>query len=448
MPDWHRRSVLATGAALSAGYGFPSIGAGASESAENGVEDLPDPDLDPNPGLDEDWASYRGDAGHTRFVENGYEFDGDALEVAWSADHDGRVAVADETVYTSNADGVVALDAADGTSIWENTDVDASDPAVAGETAYFVSDAGIVALDRSDGEVRWKRDFEAAELISRHTVAYDGVYVVADGTLYALETDGSVRWKRDSVAVESPAGERESEFEFVRSPAAANGVVYAATKRTVLALEPETGTEVWRYDERYADTPSSIYANSTAVVVDWWSTVDKGLHDPYTGEMEGTIHFEPPHELALDDELYATGNYYRFDGGSIEDDEYGWSVSTAYNAGQAVISGETAYVYFGNAFGEWGDYDGELVALDKYDGSEKWTVAKADAPVGAVRAVSGETLYVDHDGELVALRERTDDEDDTDADGAPGFTTGTGIGGGALGLEWLRRRATADEPAE
>ncbi len=27
----------------------------------------------------------------------------------------------------------------------------------------------------------------------------------------------------------------------------------------------------------------------------------------------------------------------------------------------------------------------------------------------------------------------------------PGFTTGAGIAGGALGLEWLRRRASANE---
>ncbi|WP_306057873.1 outer membrane protein assembly factor BamB family protein [Natronococcus wangiae] len=546
MPDWHRRSILATGAALSAGSVLASVGVGASES-DDGV-DLPDPDLDSDPEPDEDWASYRGGPGHTGFVENGYDLDGESLEAAWSADHDGRVAVADGTVYTSNADGVVALDADDGSTVWENTDLDASDPVVADETVYLIGDE-VVALDAEDGTVRWETDFEPEDPVSRHTVAYDAVYVVADGTLSALEAgDGSVRWEIDSVTFEHWDGEEQA-YEFVRSPAAANGVVYAATEQTVLALEPETGAEVWRYDEgSYIDILQPIHANSTAVVVEW-STVEKAVHDPYTGEMERLIPFETSHDLGLDEEIYATGDHHGFYGGSIEGDEYGWDVSVAYNAGQPVISGDTVYVYFGTASGEWGDYDEQLVALDKYDGTEKWTLSEADAPVGLVRAISDGTLYVDHDGELVALREGTDDGDDEDDetddeetkddeddgddetdsdcpnedtesdcpsdgddgeeddtgdgggsggsggdeggsgddeggsgddgdegndesddgtggngddatdpedeaddtdtdDGMPGFTTGAGIVGGAVGLEWLRRRADEDEPAE
>lgn len=37
---------------------------------------------------------------------------------------------------------------------------------------------------------------------------------------------------------------------------------------------------------------------------------------------------------------------------------------------------------------------------------------------------------------------------DDDADGTPGFTTGAGILGGALGLEWLRRRSDATDSSE
>ncbi|MFC4436647.1 MULTISPECIES: hypothetical protein [Natrialbaceae] len=47
---------------------------------------------------------------------------------------------------------------------------------------------------------------------------------------------------------------------------------------------------------------------------------------------------------------------------------------------------------------------------------------------------------IDGDGD-----ETTDDEDDA-GDDVPGFTTGAGIVGGALGLEWLRRKASVDEP--
>ncbi|AGB38702.1 hypothetical protein [Natronococcus occultus] len=40
------------------------------------------------------------------------------------------------------------------------------------------------------------------------------------------------------------------------------------------------------------------------------------------------------------------------------------------------------------------------------------------------------------------------DDDTDDADGMPGFTAGAGIAGGALGLEWLRRRADDEADLE
>ncbi|MFC6763733.1 PQQ-binding-like beta-propeller repeat protein, partial [Natrinema soli] len=231
---WKRRSVLATGAALSIGTGLASMGVGASEAD---IGELPDPDR--NPGPNEDWPSYRGDPGHARYIADGHEFDGESLEVAWSVDHDGSVAVADDTVYTTTADGVVALDAADGTLVWGNADIDAGAPAVAGETVYL--DGGeIVALDRDDGGVRWESDLGPEEWTGSHTAAYDGVFVVVDGTLSALEADdGSVRWRKESAVVESGDGD-EHESGFITGTAAANGVVYAGTETGTFAFDPAT----------------------------------------------------------------------------------------------------------------------------------------------------------------------------------------------------------------
>ncbi|UTF55069.1 PQQ-binding-like beta-propeller repeat protein [Natronosalvus rutilus] len=417
MGKWQRRSFLATGAALSMGVGLASSGAGDADDSDGTSSvnaaldtDLPDPTRRPNPTMNEDWATYRGDAGQTRCIVDGHDFDGDALVPVWSADHDGSVAVADDTVYTSTADGVVALDAEDGTLVWENLDILAHDPAVAADVVCLTTDEGVVALDRSDGTVRWEASFDPADSVTRHAVAYDAAFVVVDGTLYALEVDdGSIRWERESITLESPVGP-EGSFEFSRAPAAANGVVYAATHRTVLALEPETGDEVWRNEEVYQDVESPIHANASAVVVDWWSDIDQGVHDVKTGEVKGVITSETDHEITLGEDVYITGDSFNLYGGSVEACEREWEVPCAYNIGQAVICGETIYVYFGQARGDRGDYDQELVALDKNDGTEKWAISKNDAPVGYVRAISGNTLYVDHDGELVAFREGASDD--------------------------------------
>ncbi|NUC74554.1 PQQ-binding-like beta-propeller repeat protein [Haloterrigena sp. SYSU A558-1] len=411
MEEWHRRSVLATGAALSVG-GLASIGVGASET-----DDLPNPELDPNPEMaDEDWASYRGDAGHARFIPDGYEFDGD-LEAAWTVDHDGSVAVADDTVYTTTADGVVALDAADGSLVWENTDVDAGDPAVAGEMVYL-NGGDIVAIDREDGSVRWESDLDPGERTSSHTVAYDGVFVVVDGTLYALEADdGSVRWQRDTAVVESRNGD-EQESEFTPGPAAMNGVVYAETQYGVLAFDPATGETIWQ--TWHWTGGDALYATETAVLADLPGE-ELPFYDAQTGSGLGLVG--PYSTGTLGNESVLSAGDYGYGSTSIHGDEYDWELDVTYTYGQAVISGETVYVYFWADAHNYGDrdYDQKLVALDKRDGSEKWTLSKDDAPVGHIRAISGETIYVDHDGELVALREETDaDEDGADEDGANG----------------------------
>ncbi|TYL39476.1 hypothetical protein CV102_04045 [Natronococcus pandeyae] len=427
MSEWHRRSVLATGAALSIG-GLASVGAGADGPD---VEALPDPDVDPNPETDEDWPSFNGDAGHARYVRDGHEFDGDDLEVAWSVEHGGSVAVADDTVFTTTGDGVVALDAADGSVVWKNTDVDASSPSVVGDTVYF-SGSEVVALDVSDGSVRWKSDLDPEEPehghpIHSHTVAYEAVYVVADDTLYALETDdGSVRWDSESTTIGSQNGE---EYEFDGTTAAANGVVYAAAMTSgstgvKFALEPETGAEVWRTEwEHYTGSSVQARATSAGAVLGHVSYYARHIYDPQTGETIVKATSEGI-GISLGEEIYVGGyEGTSVSGSSIDGDEYGWEHTVRRNVRRAVIGSDTVYVYFREHLTD-DTYTGELVAFDKYDGSEKWTIAKSELPVGEVRAISGDTLYVEHDDDLVALRETTDedgdesdDEDDQQDDG-------------------------------
>ncbi|QLG49725.1 PQQ-binding-like beta-propeller repeat protein [Natrinema halophilum] len=537
MRDWHRRSVLATGVGLSVGSGFASAGLGETNTTGDWVADLPDPAVKPNPAMDEDWASYAGNAGHSRYIDDGYEFDGDALEAVWSVDHAGPVAVADETVYTTTATGVVAFDATDGSLIWENADVDATTPSVVGETVYLSGDE-VVALDRSDGSVRWKTDFEADEYLSDQTVAYDGVYVVVDGTLYALEaSDGSVRWFIESVTVGSSGNGEADEYEFVTSAAAANGVVYAATAGVALALEPESGNEVWRstvnlsnraggyqYDRAQATTTGAVLGRFTynrVNVVD--AKTGAGLR---LGLSAGV-------DIALGESVYVSGDDWDLFGKSLENpSDRLWDISLLHTSARPVISDETVYVYIPDDSVPDGqsssaDYSDELVALSKRDGTEKWAVSADDVPVGMIRAISGTTIYVDrgggHDGDnkLVALRAQTarldkgsgdggraggshgnssdggngdgdtsddettgnetatgnessasenaidgdsggedeagpgggdgdgsvssDTEDADSADDVAGFTTGAGIVGGALGLEWLRRHTDPDD---
>ncbi|APX96201.1 PQQ-binding-like beta-propeller repeat protein [Natronorubrum daqingense] len=561
MAEWQRRSVLAGGVVLSIG-GLASVGAG---SDGDDTQDLPDPDVDPNPELDEDWPSSDGGPDQSRSIQATREFDGDALEAAWSVDHDGSVAVADDTVYTTSEESVLALEAADGSVVWETDDLDVSGPSVADDTVYL-SDSEVVALDRADGRVRWTTDFENGDAGSQ-TVAYDAVFVVADGTLYALETeDGSIRW-----GLESIQDEDGDEQAFIRDVAAANGVVYAVAEGyRGVALDPETGEEVWQTgiyggQEIY---PNPTRATSTGALLGG-AYYNREIIDAETGESFEYGHIDSEYvDPVLDEEMSVHGGQHALVGRSYGiDDEYSWGISIhSTQRVSTVITEETVYVYVmeGDGYPD-AEYSTELVALDRYDGTEQWVLSADDSPVGPIRALSDDTIYVDHDGELVALREElneddqsdgedgdgsegdqpdedessdeddrsdeesedgdsdgsddetetedgddeteeeggdgegtdsddddadtdTDDSDDTDADdadtdeaddadgedevddenetgdeadggnggdengdaddGTPGFTTGTGIAGGALGLEWLRRQAGTDDPEE
>ncbi|MFU8869987.1 PQQ-binding-like beta-propeller repeat protein [Natronococcus sp.] len=404
MSNRNRRSVLTAGAALSTGGLFASLGAADSDRTGQSR----DPEFDVDAVSDEDWPSYRGGPGHARFVPDGPEFDGRDLEAAWSADHDGAVAVADDTVYTATTDGVVALETEDGTTVWENDDVEATGPAVGGESVSLRGDE-IVALDRADGSVRWESDLGVEEWTGSHTVAYGAVYTVADGTLYALEADdGSVRWTTDSVGfVFSFNAFKPSSDEFTTGTAASNGLVYAGTGSGPVAFDPETGDEVWRSRRPYADgTDREIYATPDAVLVGGYSSTECGIHDAETGEFRGSASTESIHEPALGEETYFADTSHAFAAGSLEDGADDWQRAGRDSHGQGVVCGETVYVYFRTA----GDpsevpYHEELVAFDRGDGSEKWTLSRKRAPVGEIRAISGDTVYVDYEGELVALRD-------------------------------------------
>ncbi|ELY59703.1 pyrrolo-quinoline quinone beta-propeller repeat protein [Natronococcus amylolyticus DSM 10524] len=430
--------MLTTGAAFAAGGVLSSTVSGDGDADDN---DLPDPAIEPNPETNAVWPSFDGDAGHARYAADAPEFDGEALEAAWTFERaTGEAAVVDGVVYASTPDGIVALDAADGSTIWENTDVDANRPSVVGDTVYVVEDE-LYALDAADGDVRWQTELEPEDSSGTQTVAYGSAFVVADGTLYALDTDdGSVRWELESITAETQGSDtEEAEFEFRSTTAAANGIVYALAADddggARLALDPETGDEVWRaeYTQHDGFGIPRARATTTAVALGGVSHYARDVLDAQTGEEKGKATAEGI-EFVLGEELYI-GGYYgdALTATSISDDADDWGIDVLRNVNNAAaIGGDTVYVHLNDEGGtadttdadelDHSEYHDELVALNTDDGSEQWTISTGELPIGHVVAIDDETLYVeddDHEGEgLVALREETDEDGDNgDEDG-------------------------------
>uniref|UniRef100_UPI002617CB60 outer membrane protein assembly factor BamB family protein n=1 Tax=Haloplanus sp. TaxID=1961696 RepID=UPI002617CB60 len=166
-----------------------------------------------------------------------------------------RTALADGTVYV-NVDGTLyALDAATGDEEWAaDTTQEVTIPAVADGTVYVGQGREVRAIRAADGSERWR--FEAGREVVVLSPAVAGGTVFA-GTfktasdefahgLYALDAaDGSEEWR---VEVESSS----PSYIGIR-PAVDDGSVYAGRgtlggsgDNSLVAFDPDTGTEQWR----------------------------------------------------------------------------------------------------------------------------------------------------------------------------------------------------------
>jgi hypothetical protein len=141
---------------------------------------------------------------------------------------DGSPTVADGTVYAGSEAGLVAVDAATGERRWTfERDPMSGSPAVADGTVYVGTHEGnLHALDPATGESRW---FVHTDKWCDYATATadDTVYHTSwDAHVYAVAPDGTLRWKHP---FETP----------LSAPAVADGAVYVASNRSLVALRPE-----------------------------------------------------------------------------------------------------------------------------------------------------------------------------------------------------------------
>lgn len=397
-----------------------------------------------------------------------------SVGIDWEADHGGRFAVADGRVALVTDDGRVGVyDAADGSREWlvevstedgESTADAVGTPAIGPDGVYVATEGdttALSALEVESGDVRWREADVGHETNWGPIVDGDLTFVVADRTLYAVDVaDGEIEWTFDPEPMTvDEGGERGDPLQ--RKPAAVgDGAVFVLSNNRLFARERESGAERWT--ARVEDWSSSTFSGYPIVSdgeVGVVNADDVTIYDTATGDVVETLS---PHALGAigPDRVYAPETVETDDGderavlaGFDRESDDDWEAEDDATAIEAVAVDE-ASVY---AAFEDEDTTG-ITAFDRDDGARQWhleTDALVDqlaAEEGAVYA-SADALFAVGAGED-ATGDETDDgaaengaddaTTDGDADGVPGFAVGTGLAGGAVALEALRRRVAVN----
>jgi outer membrane protein assembly factor BamB len=338
----------------------------------------------------------------------------------WPIDWIMPVAVgASGRVYVTNGGlgEVSAIDAATGSLFWRATvgRMWNTAPTVGNELVYVAtsglkvsgSDAGfLIALDASTGRERWRYETGGS---SNSSPALDGdtIYVTTeDLSLRAADAlTGREKWRFDFaqsrpatpvVGEVSPGGG----FLSVASPAVANGVVYVANNRQLIAVDARNGHEKWRFE-------ADAGAISTPAVVDKtvYFTTTGGTDsaefayaiDASNGDVRWRVEVENlgGSAPAVADGMIFLRSHFYLDGGIPTDGGTFVALDTA--TGETVWTHETDGTNYDMFYASGVVYgtseDGRIYALNPKTGEEIWRI---DTGNGSIRAptVFGDLVVV------------------------------------------------------
>ncbi|NKE37329.1 PQQ-binding-like beta-propeller repeat protein [Natronococcus sp. JC468] len=402
MADWQRRSVLATGATLSAGGILASIGSGAASSQD-------DDDSFEGPS---GWSSYGANTGNSRYVptENGFS---SPDRIDWQYEESGSLVATSEMVFLRTGEGVHALDAESGTCAWTCEKVHATGtPAVGNGTVYVVG-SQLTAIDAESGEVQWSEQFGDEASTSEPVAAFGSVYVTVDGALYAFaEADGSLQWKCESVGVTPKQGGAD-EIRYVFSTRASAVVAVDNTvwalldgrasegsvdADAVVAFDPQAGTTRRADQLNDGDFAAGLAATDEALFVE--NSGEEGV----TGLENGTDcqrFVSDALTTAAVGSLSVTRGRYEL---KMTGPESSWCKTGAHSYGPPAIIDGTVVVAHSNPGSSDPD---KIVGYCLEDGCEEWCFTFDDTQwndgFNEECIVTEDAVYVSRDEGLTAL---------------------------------------------
>lgn len=341
---------------------------------------------------------YRGNARRTGI----YDFPGirQQPEVVWQV----KVAstwlmppmFADGLLYTGSGDGTLyALNAETGEQVWsvggfgqlELTGAMAGNKIIAGGYSKLVK-----ALDRKTGDELWTYSTEYV-IQGSPLIVGDRVFIATDHAVYALDLEsGQLIWNVRT----------GTEDAFMGAPAYDKGVIYTTGGKILLALDAQTGKEIWRV-EKDENFLGLAVANQLVYVGNW----DQNFYafDQATGQERwsfkaGSMFWSAP---AVDENTVYAGNIDKYLYAlNAQTGELRWSFETAGDAVSEPLVSD-GVVYVSDSSHETSRGPRHLYALDAATGQQLWVFETTSTFLPAP-ALGNDVIYVTTTGEVVALK--------------------------------------------
>ena len=298
-------------------------------------------------------------------------------------------------LYTGSGDGVLyALNAETGQQIWSADGFGQleSTGAIAGDAIITAGFSNLVrALNRHTGDVLWS--FNTSFFVQGSPLIVDDrVYLATDHVVYALDLhSGELIWQTTT----------GNEGAFMGPPAFDNGVIYTTGGRLLLALEADTGNEIWRVEKDQMFLGLAV-DNEMISVGNW----DHHLYafDQSTGEerwnfqAEGEFWSAP----AVAADVVYTGNNDAVYALNAQTGELIWTYKTGGRAVSEPLLTEDV-LYISDSAHEFPRGARHLYALDAVTGEEFWVFETVSTFLPAPALGEG-VIYITSTGEVLALQ--------------------------------------------
>ena len=277
--------------------------------------------------------------------------------------------------------------------------------AVLNGTTLYVASGGIMALRVKDGSVLWRIPLQDAAQVSEIVVVEGLVYLETSTEMYAFgATDGTLRWRYDHQLA-------------IPSLVVGNGMVYL-TANVVVALDAHDGTKKWEtplaqgfYTTQAAQSltlvgttlyvtsqSDSFYVFDAATGQQKWGYQSPGSLSPLVFGADGTLYVAtlvvPVVAQGATTPMYTVIAMNPTTGAALWKRPLAIGNRAFPGTPPPVVAGDFLYVLMGPT-------DGDVVALARSDGSQRWHLLGTQVGQQLVPSASGVILIL-QDGSMVA----------------------------------------------